>query len=93
MPALYGSFDYIPADGTLVLMIGVDHEAKQLQAIGVGRISARQVTNVGSLQLSYLDYIGYEIKGPESQAVMQQYETGAINFDEMKMQLDRLATP
>jgi hypothetical protein len=37
MPSLYGSYDYLPEDGSYVLMVGFDNDAKQLTPIGVGQ--------------------------------------------------------
>jgi len=93
MPALYGSYSYLPDDGTLVLMVGFDHNTKQLKPIGVGRIehAQRRVVTVGSLLPTSLSYIGYALKGEEAQNVMQQYASGQITLTQLIVTLDQLA--
>ncbi|HEY9198695.1 MAG TPA: hypothetical protein VIR60_04950 [Gammaproteobacteria bacterium] len=91
MPALYGSYDYIPEDGTRVLMVGFDATTKQLVPIGIGRIENRQVISIGALQAGNLDYLGYVMKDAEAQGVIERYENGQIGFQQMLAELDRLA--
>jgi hypothetical protein len=91
MPMLYGTYDYIPADGSLVLMVGFNGDTKQLVPVGVGQINSRKVNNVTDLQLSHLDYLGYVLKGEQAQNIMQQYVDGAIGFQQMVIELDGLA--
>lgn len=93
MPALYGSYNYLPDNGALVLMVGFDQNAKQIIPIGVGRIerAQRRVVTVGSLQPTSLGYIGYALKDEAAQAVMRQYETGQITFTQLIVTLDQLA--
>ena len=91
MPALYGSHNYIPENGTRVLMIGFDAATKQLVPIGIGRIENRQVIAIGTLQTGSLDYIGYALKDADAQAVIARHETGQINFQQMVAELNRLA--
>ena len=91
MPALYGSHDYIPENGTRVLMVGFDTATKQLVPIGIGRIENGQVIAIGTLQTSSLDYIGYALKDADAQAVIARHETGQISFQQMVAELNRLA--
>lgn len=85
MPALYGSYNYLPDDGALVLMIGFDPKTKQLSPIGIGRVerTQRRVVTVGSLQPTSLGYIGYALKDEAVQTVMRQYEAGQISFTQL----------
>ena len=91
MPSLYGSFDYLPADGTRVLMVGFDSDSKQLIPIGVGRVAQQRVETVGTLRADSLDYLGYALKDEAAQAVLRDYESGALSFEQMSAELDRLA--
>ena len=93
MPSLYGSYDYLPDDGSLVLMVGFDHNTKQISPIGVGRVerAQRRVVTVGDLQTESLDYIGYALKDKEAQTVMRRYETGEITLTQLIVTLDKLA--
>jgi hypothetical protein len=91
MPMLYGTYDYIPANGSLVLMVGFSGDTKQLVPVGVGKINSRKVNNVTDLQLTHLDYLGYVLKDEQAQNIMQQYVDGAIGFQQMVIELDGLA--
>jgi hypothetical protein len=93
MPALYGSYDYLPEDGTYVLMVGFDSEAKQLTPIGVGQVerALRRVVTRGALRPSSLGYIGYALKGDSAQAAMSRYANGEIGFEQLIIALDQLA--
>lgn len=91
MPALYGSYAYIPPDGTRVLMVGFDAERKQLIPLGVGRVAQRRVVTVGTLHPESLDYLGYALKDEAAQAVLREYETGVLSLDQMSAELDELA--
>jgi len=78
MPKLYGSYSYIPADGTLVLMLGFNPQSKIIEPVGVGRIQNRQVSSVGKLSLQRLDYLGYALVKESAQTVLQQFVAGDI---------------
>ena len=91
MPPLYGSYDYIPENDTLVLMVGFNNNTKQLIPIGLGRVQGRQVITVGELQASHLNYLGYALKDAGAQTVMKQHESGEITFRQLIAELDRLA--
>jgi len=78
MPKLGGSYDYIPADGTLVLMLGFNPQNKIIEPVGAGRIQNRQVTSIGKLPLERLDYLGYALVSDTAQVVLQQFEAGDI---------------
>src|SRR5690606_7023659 len=52
VPALYGSYDYLPEDGSLVVIVGFDAQRGIVMPIGVGELKDRRVRNVGpALQL------------------------------------------
>ena len=72
MPKLHGSYSYVPPDGTLVLMIGLDPISRQHIPVGVGEVQNRQVlATVEALQR--LDYIGYAIIDYAAQPLLQAY--------------------
>ncbi|HEX6549673.1 MAG TPA: hypothetical protein VF117_03290, partial [Gammaproteobacteria bacterium] len=78
MPALYGSYSYVPQDGTLVVMLGYDPDTQTIEPVGVGTISGHTITSVGSLPLQNLDYIGYAIVNTASQTILTDYRDGKI---------------
>jgi hypothetical protein len=93
MPSLYGSYDYLPEDGSYVLMVGFDNAAKQLTPIGVGQVerALRRVVTLGELSTSSLGYIGYALKDDSAQAQMSRYANDEITFEQLIIALDELA--
>ncbi len=91
MPSLYGSTDYIPASGSLVLMVGFDPRGKQLQPIGVGEVDQGRVRSLGRLKATSLNYIGYALKEEAAQEIMRDYVDGRIDLLLMGARLDGLA--
>lgn len=89
MPKLGGSYDYIPADGTLVLMLGFNPQSKIIEPVGTGRIQNRQVSSIGKLPLQTLDYLGYALVTDTAQTVLQQFAAGEIgSVRELKAALE-----
>lgn len=80
MPSLYGSDDYIPPDGTLVVLMGTDEETLKLSPIGVGRISNKKVVSAGDVHISRLDTIGYSFVPGEYQSYLEDYANGQISL-------------
>ncbi len=78
MPSLYGSDSYIPADGSLVMMLAFNSETKNIEPIGVGRVSNKQVVSAQPLAITNLDYFGYAIMDSAGQLVLQRYLNGEI---------------
>ena len=90
MPALYGSHDYVPPDGTPVLIVGFDDAIKQIVPVGVGEVRDRQVKNIGELRLTGLSYLGYALQRQDAQAVIREHIDGKLGFDAMVAELNRL---
>jgi hypothetical protein len=78
MPSLYGSTSYIPADGTLVVMLGLNSQSKIIEPVGVGRIQNKQVVSDQPLPMNTLDYIGYAVVDEAEQSVLQRFVNGEI---------------
>jgi len=87
MPSLYGSFDYIPADNTPVLIMGQDATTLALEPIGVGTVINNTVVSQGELKLERLDYIAYTLVPPEDYPLLQQYLDGNLTLEQLKAQL------
>ena len=90
MPKLFGSFSYVPPDGTLVALIGFDTRSKQLVPVGVGKIDNNTVTSVKKIAIDSLDYIGYALVETRVQGILQDYVQDKISLNQMITQLERL---
>jgi hypothetical protein len=90
MPMLYGSYSYLPPDGTYMLLVGFNSDSKQIVPIGVGKLTDRVLSGVTQLRITHLDYIGFAMKDETAQAVMQRYVEEAINFEQMMTELNAL---
>ena len=91
IPKLYGSTDYAPDDGTLVLLAGFDSESQSIVPVGVGRVDNGYVVSEGPLQLNRLDYLGYNFMPPEIQDLMQRYLAGELSYTQLLPEIDRIA--
>jgi len=88
MPMINNSFDYIPTDGTLVVMLGLNEDADTIEPIGVGEISAQQVHSLGNLNLTNLDYIGFAIVDTELQPLLENYRNNGLSLSGLKNGLE-----
>lgn len=88
MPALYGGYAYVPADGTLVVLIGLDPQTQQIVPVGVGRIADRRVTSIGKVNLQTLDYIGYAFVVSDLQPLLQRYVDHEIDLSQLTSALE-----
>ncbi len=88
MPTLNDSYDYIPQDGTLVVLLGYNSDAELLMPVGVGSIQNRHVISQLDVQLNELSYVGYALVLPEQQALLQNYVDGNIGLEELKAGLN-----
>ena len=80
---LFGGYDYIPADGSPVVMLGFDNDAKRIVPIGVGRVNQRTLRSEGKLWLKNLDYIGFALASPKKYADLESYIKGEIALHEL----------
>ena len=83
MPMLYGSYDYLPDNGTPVLLMGYDDESLKLTPIGVGRVNNGIVTSEGEVQATRLDYLGYTLLSAAQYPILQDYLDGQIGLDQL----------
>jgi len=78
-PALYGSYDYLPENGLLVVIIALDGQSGTVIPAGVGVVDDRKIRTVGpDISFNRLDVIGYAIVPEEKQAVLKKYRNGEI---------------
>jgi fibronectin type 3 domain-containing protein len=78
LPALNGSFSYLPVTPIFVVMLGFDQTSKQIVPVGVGRLENQKVTATLT-QLRALDYLGYVIV-PTDQKILEDYANGVISL-------------
>lgn len=83
MPILFGSYDYVPANGTLVVMLGFSNNSKLIEPVGVGSIQDNIVTSVGKLSIQTMDYFGYAMVETEHQAILQRFADGETSSVEL----------
>lgn len=80
MPALLGSYEYVPPDGTYVVMLALDAESRLLVPVGVGRVDNRQVAATVNANRMLLDVIGYTFVPYEAQSLLREYAAGQIDL-------------
>jgi len=91
MPLLYGSDAYIPAEGYLVVLVGLNAQSKMIEPVGVGQISNKVVVSVNPVSLDRLDYLGYALVSEAGQAVLQRYVNNDIHLSVMASELEHIA--
>lgn len=82
-PALNSRYDYLPPDGTYVVLVGQDPRALQIVPIGVGLLENHRVSSQGKVHLQRLDYLGFAFVPEERQALLQQYAEGKIGLTQL----------
>lgn len=87
MPAIMGSFDYVPDNGYYVVMLGLDDRSQLIVPVGVGQIENYRVRSVGDLQYQRLDAIGYGMVPYEWQETLAKYANGDISLELMRAEL------
>ncbi len=80
MPMLYGSYDYIPENGTPMILSGSDTRSKKIIPVGVGRVNDGKVISEKEVNLSTLDYVGYAFVQPEQRVLLEEYIKGTISL-------------
>lgn len=83
MPALFGSRDYLPADGTPVLIMGQDADSLEITPIGVGVLTGQTVKSETPLRTGRLDFIGVNLVAEESYPVLHDYMNGDISLAQL----------
>jgi len=76
MPALRGSYDYLPNDMAYVVLLGYNAEREVIEPIGIGKVENYRITSVGKVKLHALDYIGYAIVKPAQQSLLKEVADG-----------------
>lgn len=83
MPILFGSHDYVPENGTLVVMLGFNNDTRLIEPVGVGRIENNVVTSVNKLTIQTMDYFGYAMVATEHQPILQRFVSGETTLIEV----------
>ncbi len=91
LPQLNRSYDYLPADGNYVLMMGFDEASRHIVPVGVGRIENYRVVSAGVSHYQSLDVIGYVLQSAAAQPKLQAYADGEIDLQALLSALDGLA--
>ncbi len=89
MPRLYGSHDYIPAENTPVLLMGVNKDSLSVVPVGVGTIINKSVVSQGGINLTRLDYLGYTLVPEASYTLLQQYLDNSLSLDQLNALLSQ----
>jgi hypothetical protein len=90
-PQLNRSYDYLPPDGSYVLMMGFDPVSRHIVPVGVGRVESYRVTSAGASHYQSLDAIGYVLQGEAAQPHLQAYVDGEIDLQALLIALNNLA--
>lgn len=88
MPAFRGSYDYIPRDDSLVVMVALDRDSRRVLPVGVGRIKAGWV-EASIDDANSLNQLGYVIATPPQQALLQRYLDGEISIHALRNGLEQ----
>lgn len=91
MPPLYGNRSYVPPDGTLVVMVGLNPSTNTIEPVGVGEVSGIRVVTERPLKMQRLDYLGYALAGDEAQSLLESFRDGEINAQVLATELEKLA--
>ena len=84
-----GTADYVPADGTRVVLVGLHAGARQLAPVGVARIAAGWVESEGAVALERLDFLGYALVNPDQQSTLSNFAAGAIGLAALTAALEQ----
>ena len=89
MPSLSGLYDYIPPNGTHVVILGYQSESQLLMPVGIGSIQDKHVISQGNIELDELSYLGYAMVVPTYQTLLQQYAESLISLDTLRAGLSQ----
>lgn len=87
IPKINNSWDHVPAENSLVLLVGLDESARIILPVGVGQINNYRVKSKGILHQTQLDVIGYSIVRPAHQGLLQQYINDEISLNVLLAEL------
>ncbi|MCU7843300.1 MAG: immune inhibitor A [Candidatus Thiodiazotropha sp. (ex Monitilora ramsayi)] len=83
MPALYGSYDYLPDDSVPVLIMGLDADSLEVVPVGAGILSGGVVTTPVPLYLERLDFIGANLVAEAQYDDLTSYIDGEISLAQL----------
>ncbi|WP_236233169.1 hypothetical protein [Pseudomonas tohonis] len=87
---LGNTLDYLPPDGSYVVMVGLDRQAASIVPVGVGLIGNGRIRSQGVLAQDNLDLFGFALAGLEAQPVLKAYANGELNLRQLQAELYRL---
>ncbi|WP_444914064.1 hypothetical protein [Microbulbifer sp. TRSA007] len=79
-PSLNGSYDYLPDDGKLVLLMAKDPGQDMMIPVGVGKINNKTIESLSPIEVPVLDYLAYVLVPDSAQEKLQQYADGEISY-------------
>lgn len=83
MPALNGSYDYVPAGLEYVVLLGYDPEREVIEPVGIGKIQNYRVVSLGGLNIKTLDHLGYAWLDPKHQPLLKQVAEGTKSMQQL----------
>ncbi len=87
IPALRGSYDYVPDIYRYVVLLGYDPELEVLQPIGVGKIENQRVVSLGPVEVVSLDFFGYSLVDPVNTPLMEAVANGEKTLQQLLAEL------
>ncbi len=87
---LGNTLDYLPPDGSYVVMVGLDRQAARIVPVGVGVIGNGRIRSQGVLAQDNLDLFGFALAGLEAQPALKAYADGELNLRQLQAELYRL---
>jgi hypothetical protein len=78
MPMINNTLEYIPTNGTMVVMLGFNSEGLIIEPVGIGEVMDNEVISIGKVDLENLDYIGYALLDENFQSILSDYRDGVI---------------
>ncbi|WP_350447306.1 hypothetical protein ABS648_29670 [Pseudomonas solani] len=87
---LGNTLDYLPPDGSYVVMVGLDRQAASIVPVGVGLIGNGRIRSQGVLAQDNLDLFGFALAGLEAQPALKAYANGELNLRQLQAELYRL---
>ncbi len=83
MPPLVASYDYLPENGTHILIIGFDNVSKQLVSFGVYQVRERHVVSIRCVEMTRLDFFGYAFVRFEKLDLLENYVENRITLPQL----------
>lgn len=87
LPKLDDSYDYLPEEGSLVLLVGLNSATQHIEPVGVGEIYNYRVRSLGEPEFNSLDYVGYVQLPADVSDLYQLYLDGEFGLRELTAKL------